>query len=342
MQLTISELSQQVSGSIIGNGDLLISSVGTIEEAVSGQVALLLDKNKKEAALSSQADVIIAAEDYINDKQNIIHVKNPRQVLPIILSLFEPIDTTVSSTIHETAVISKSAVIGSNVAIGPYCVIAENCEIGAGSILYPHVVVGSNTRIGTNARIYAGVSLYHHCIIGNNVIIHSGAVIGSDGFGYVPENKTWKKVVQIGRVVIEDDVEIGANTAIDRGAIGDTVIGWGTKIDNLVHVAHNIKIGKSCAIAGQVGFAGSTTLGDNVSVAGQAGFSGHIKIGNGCTILGKAGVTKDLAENQLVSGFPARDHREEIAFVSRLRRLPETVKIIKKILKDKGILDDTE
>lgn len=341
MQITLKELAAKLNGELVGDPAQRVETISTLEVAGPGQVAILLEKKKKSLALASVATALIVPMDFASDNQNLIKVPNPRAVLPLVVNLFAPEDK-LEYAIHPTAQIASSAVIASNVRIGPYCVIGENAVIGEGTLLYPHVVIGADVQIGTQCRLYPHVVIYHHCVLGNQVILHAGTVIGSDGFGYIPNGKAWIKVPQIGKVIIASDVEIGANCTIDRGAIGDTVIGEGTKIDNLVHFAHNTIVGKYCAITAQVGLAGSTTLGEHVQVAGQAGFSGHIQVGDDVLVMGRAGVSKDTAAGQIISGFPAQDHKTELTLQSKLRRLPAQVDKIFKLLKDKGVTNDID
>jgi UDP-3-O-[3-hydroxymyristoyl] glucosamine N-acyltransferase len=205
-------------------------------------------------------------------------------------------------------------------------VLGENVQIGAGTVVYPHTFIADHISIGKDCVIRDNVSLYACTQVGNKVVLHSGCRIGVDGYGFVPEGEKHVKIPQIGNVVIEDEVEIYANVCVSRATLGSTVIGSGTKIDNLSHVAHNCKIGKNCAIVSLVGFAGSVTLKDHVYVAGQAGFNGHITVGENTVVMAKSGVTKDAPANAMISGFPAQDHRKEIEFQAALRRLAKKAK----------------
>jgi UDP-3-O-[3-hydroxymyristoyl] glucosamine N-acyltransferase len=254
-----------------------------------------------------------------------IKVKNPRlamlKILKEFASVYEP-----PKGIHPSVVAGKDVQIGKGVSIQAFVTLGDHVSVGDNVILFPGVYIGNNCSIGEGSIIYPSVTLYPHSKVGKRVIIHSGAVIGSDGFGYVPKDEGYEKVPQIGSVVIEDDVEIGANATIDRGAIGATTVKKGTKIDNLVHIAHNCVIGEHCAIAGQAGFSGGVTLKDRVQVGGQSGFSGHITIGENSIIMGRSGVTKDIPPGSIVSGFPAQDHKKEMYLKALLRRLPELLK----------------
>lgn len=341
MTISVANLAQKVSGTVIGDDSITIDAINTLEKASQGQLAMLLDEKMSSVAASSDASVLIVHESFECNDKILIKVEKPRAVMPIVLEVFNPKVDTLKG-IHPTAVIDESADIGSDVAIGPYVVIAKDCVVGDNTVINSNVTIGQGAKVGSDCLLYSGVHVYHHCELGDRCIVHCGTVIGSDGFGYVPKDKAWIKVPQIGRVIIGNDVEIGSNASIDRGAIGDSIIGDGTKIDNLVHMAHNTVTGKSCAITAHVGFAGSTELGDNVQIAGHAAFAGHLKVGSNTVVLGKAGVTKDIPENSVVSGFPAIDHRKDMAIQVNMRKLPEMSKNLKQInrkLKEKGIVE---
>jgi UDP-3-O-[3-hydroxymyristoyl] glucosamine N-acyltransferase len=230
-----------------------------------------------------------------------------------ILSLFA-LKKALSTGIHKTAVVPKSCKIGKGASIGAYVVLEESVSIGDNTVIYPHAFIGEESRIGRDCVLHSHVSIYDHVRIGDRVIIHAGSVIGVDGYGYVFHEGRHIKIPQIGKVAIEDEVEIYSHVCISRATLGETVIGKGTKID------------KNCAVVSLVGFAGSVTLEDHVYVAGQAGFNGHIKIGENSVIMARAGVTKDIPPNSVVSGFPAQDHRKEIGFQASLRRLAKKSK----------------
>lgn len=306
----LSKLAKLVSGDISGNRLDKINGVSTIEDAKKGDLVFVLDEKHLARALASQASAIVLRKGLDPKKMPAILVSNPRLALAKILSLFAE-ECEIELGVHKTAVVHGSAMIGKNVRIGA------------------HVSIGPKAAIGDQTIIYPNSSIYARTIIGRNCIIHSGARIGVDGYGFVPVGGKFEKIPQIGRVVVGDDVEIYANTCISRGALGDTKIGRGTKIDSLSHVAHNCEIGENCAITSLVGFAGSVKLGNHVTVGGQAGFSGHQSVGDNTVILARSGVTKDIPENSVVSGFPAVDHRKEMEVQALLRRLPQLLKKLK-------------
>lgn len=305
--MKLAELAKLVAGQVVGDANTEIRGVAPINEAKSGDLVFVLDDRFLASGLSSQASALLASSKAEIKGKSAILVDKPRYAMTKLLPLFAP-KTKAFKGIDKTAVVPKSCKLGKGVTLGPYVVLGENVTIGSNTIIHPHVWIGDN------------------CIIGKNVTLHSGCRIGVDGYGYVQEKGKHVKLPQIGNVIIEDDVDLYANVCVSRATLGSTVIGSGTKIDNLTHVAHNCKIGKDCAIVSLVGFAGSVTLEDHVYVAGQAGFNGHITIGENSIVMAKSGVTKDVPPNSMVSGFPAQDHRQEIALQAALRRLAKKAK----------------
>ncbi|MBU0672760.1 MAG: UDP-3-O-(3-hydroxymyristoyl)glucosamine N-acyltransferase [Candidatus Margulisbacteria bacterium] len=300
--MKLSELAKAVSGQVVGDGEVEIKGVSPIEEAKGGDLVFVLDKKFLASALRSKASALLVSSQVVVSGKPALLADDPRGAMAKTLPFFAPKQARPKG-IHETAIVPSSCKIGKDVSIGAYVVLEENVSIGANTLIYPQVWIGAN------------------CQIGQRAILHSGCRVGVDGYGYVQEKGKHIKIPQIGNVIIGDDVEIYANVCVSRATLGSTIIGSGTKIDNLSHVAHNCKIGKDCAIVSLVGFAGSVTLGDHVFVAGQAGFNGHITIGENSVVMARTGVTKDVPANSLVSGFPAQDHRKEIEFQASLRRL---------------------
>lgn len=301
--MTLAELAALVEGEVRGDPQLKINGVATIEWARTGDLIFVLEKNNLTAALGSSASAVVLAKGQDPGNKPAILVKDPRLALARILKEFTPPLFNVEPGIHPSAVVDSSARIGQGVSIGALSYIGPKVEIGDNSIIHPQVT------------LYPGVKL------GKRVIIHSGTRIGVDGYGFAPAGKKHEKIPQIGSVIIGDDVEIYANTCVARGTLGDTVIGRGTKIDCLTHIAHNCVIGEDCAITALVVFAGSVTFGNHVTVGGQAGFNGHITIGENAVVLAKSGVTKDIPANSVVSGFPAIDHKKDLEQQAALKRL---------------------
>lgn len=301
--MKLSEIAKIVSGVLKEERPTEINGLSLFEKAKQGDLVFVLENKFLEAAEKSDSSALIVSLNYKGSKPAVL-VENPRLAMAQLLPLFSS-RPKVKPGINKSAVINKNAIIGKNVSVGPFVYIGENTEIGDNSIIYPNV------------------SIYDNVVIGKNVIVHSGSVLGVDGYGFIPTKEEAIKIPQIGKLIIEDDVEIYAGVCIARGVIGETRIGQGTKIDNLTHIAHNCKIGKHCLITAQVGFAGSVTLGDHVMVAGQSAFNGHITVGDNCVVLGKSGVTKSIPNNSVVSGFPAQEHKKELREQAKLRRLLE-------------------
>lgn len=281
--------------------------------------------------MSSPAGCVITGMDLAcgRNGKSVIRTADPLDAFAKVLEHFQGDECLPLEGIHATAVIEPGVALGDGVAIGANCYVGKDVTLGDGCVLFPNVYVGDGARIGEGTRIYPGAVVYGGCGIGNRVILHAGAVIGSDGFGYTCRGERYFKLAHAGTVEIGDDVEIGANSTIDRAKTGATVIGSGTKIDNLVHIAHNCKVGKNCVIIALVGIAGSVTIGDNVTFAGQSGVKDHVTIEDGCVVAARAGVVGNLAKGSMVSGFPARDHRLEKRAQAVRLHLPEIVQRLK-------------
>ena len=310
MKFTLKDIATAVDGKLIGDSNIIIEGVSEIQNGEKGTISFLGNQFYRKYIKSTLASAIIVSDvDYLNDKDGII-VKNPQLAIAKVLNMFFP-DNYLSKGIHPNAVIDSSAKIGKNVTvesgvvIGANAIIKENVFIGANSF------ISNDTIINMNSKIYQNVVIYHDIEIGKNSIIHSSAVIGSDGFGFVKDKNSHLKIPQTGKVIIGNQVEIGSNTVIDRATIGKTIIGNMTKIDNLVHIGHNVEIGSGCLITAQVGIAGSAKIGDGCIFGGQAGVVPHITLGPNSVIAAKSGVTKSLAGNQMYGGYPARPIREQ-------------------------------
>ncbi len=331
--MTINEINTIINGKIIGNADLNIKGIGDINSHKKDDIIVISNKTAlKKTQITSKA--IVIPETLLYDKpSNItaIIVYDPKIALVKLLKLFKlenNVYTTGKYSAHPTAEIEKSA------TIGDYCVIGENCSIGKNTTIYPNCSIGSNVIIGENCLIKYGVKIEENSQIGNNAIISSGAVIGGDGFGYYATENQIIKLEHIGKVLIENDVEIGSNTTIDKATISETVIGEGTKIDNLVQIAHNVKIGKRCRIAGLTAIAGSVIIGDDCLIAGQVGIKEHTKIASNTIIGGKSGVTKDIKKSgNYVLGFPAQTFSLESKEKASIKMLPKFFKKLRKLEK---------
>lgn len=328
MQKTIRELAEYVGGTVIGDDTTLISSFAGIEEAQEGQIAFLANPKYRAKLDQTKASAVIVAPDVQSPGRTLIQVANPYLAFAKLLTLFAkkyhpPVG------IHATCVTGESVQIGEHCAFGAHVVIGNHVTIGDRVILYPSVVVGDYASIGTDTIIYPNVSILQEVSIGQRVIIHSGTVIGSDGFGFAPVDGEYYKIPQTGIVIIEDDVEIGANVTIDRATMGATHIHNGVKIDNLVQIAHNVVVGEHSVIVSQVGISGSTKIGKHAILAGQVGVIGHIEIGDHVTVIAQSGVSKSIPAHATVAGSPAvEQHAWKKAQLS-LVRLPDALKTLR-------------
>jgi len=312
-----------------GSPDTDIAGVAGIEQAGAGQLTFVANPKYAAAARKTHAAAVIVAEDFPALATAMLRSKNPYLAFARAIALFHPA-STYAPGIHLTAVIHASATIGEGAHIGPYVVISEDVEIGKNAVLLAHVVIYRGVRIGHNFLAHAHAVVREHCRLGNNVLLQNGVVIGADGFGFAKDDLGhWHKIPQPMPVVIEDDVEIQANSCIDRASVGETRIARGTKIDNLVQVGHGSHIGKDSLLASQVGLAGSTEVGNNVILTGQVGVVGHCKIGDGAIVTPQSGVAGDVAAGAIVSGAPAIDHKLWLKVSALLSRLPEIARAIR-------------
>lgn len=312
--MILTDIASHIAGTLYGDGSLEINAINDLHSSSQGQLSFVLEKQYIQLAQCSEASAFITFK-YIDNLNNQIVIDSPKKALSDVIMLFKESITSAYVSKH-TATISQDAIISDSAFI------SEHCSIGDRTVISANVSIGYNCQIGSDVFIHPNVTLYDHTIIRDKVTIHAGSVIGSDGFGYYKDSDQWFKVPHIGYVQIDDNVEIGANTCIDRGCIGLTHIMSGCKIDNLVHIAHNTIIEPHVAVAAQVGFTGSTRIGDHVIIGGQAGIDAN-HIGSHAVIAGKAGVTKDVSENEMVSGFPAWSHKKELkkqAFIRHLMR----------------------
>ncbi|MEZ5358383.1 MAG: UDP-3-O-(3-hydroxymyristoyl)glucosamine N-acyltransferase [Candidatus Zixiibacteriota bacterium] len=331
--MTVKELAAQIGADFAGDGNTVIESAAPIESAGKGQISFLSNPAYKKFLGECKASALVLSPDISVDHCAVIVSKNPYLTFSQIIDILYPPEYDENWTIDASASISRSATVDAKVEIGPHVTIEDNVTIGAGTVLKAGVFIGKGSSIGSNCRIAPNVSIMHGCKIGNDVIIHAGTTIGSDGFGFAPTTpgQAYKKIRQVGWVEIHDNVEIGANVAIDRGAIGPTVIKSGVKIDNLVQIAHNVQIGENSIIVAQVGISGSTKLGRSVILAGQVGLVGHIEIGDGAMVGAQSGVNHSLDGGQAYFGYPARPMMESKRIEALIRKLPEFFKRLKEL-----------
>jgi UDP-3-O-[3-hydroxymyristoyl] glucosamine N-acyltransferase len=329
--IKLSELAQRIGATLDGS-DCEVSLICSIDDVRDGCVTFAerqYDFEKMQGEGLPAA--VIGGPKLQSGDISVLRCKNPRLAFARAVATFHP-EKAVSPGIHPSAVVDSSARIDDSANIGPLCVVGPGASIGAKTSLVASVYVGAGVQIGDHCEFHPGVRVYNGSKIGNHVILHSGVVVGSDGFGYVRgDDGRQEKVPQVGGIVIEDDVEIGANSTLDRGALGLSVVGSGTKIDNLVQVGHNVRLGRNVILCGQVGISGSVTIGDNTILAGQVGVADHTHIGKNCVLAGKAGVDSNVPDNSFYSGHPARPHRENMKSISNFHKLPALMEKLKQL-----------
>ncbi len=336
---TTAEIAQLLAGEVLGDANTQLTGLAAADLACPGDLTFAETDEYFAAAENSAATAIITGKNSTSEKKILIRVANPRIAFAKALAFFSP-EPKFSAGIHPNAVIAASAQVDPTAHIGPFCTVGEHAKIGAHCVLQSHNFVGDDAVLGDHVNLFPNVTLYSRTQLGKRVRIHSGTVIGSDGFGYVFDTGFHRKVPQIGNTIIGDDVEIGANVAIDRGALGSTIIGKGTKIDNQVHIAHNVEVGDHSILCGQVGIAGSAKLGNYVVLAGQVGIAGHLKIGNQVTVGSKSGVMHNIPDGQMWLGFPAQPDKQAKRIVIALQRLPDLLKKVAAWEKKLGVNEE--
>jgi UDP-3-O-[3-hydroxymyristoyl] glucosamine N-acyltransferase len=327
MEFNAETIAGFLKGEIEGDPEAKVTNVAKIEEGYPGALSFLANPKYEHYLYTTRSTIVLVNKGFVptgNVEATLIRVENAYEAFASLLRLVDQARPR-KKGIHPTAIIEKSALLGNDLYIGPYAYIGENCVIGDGSSIYPHVVIGDNTRLAKNCTLYAGVKIYHDCILGENCVVHAGTVIGSDGFGFAPQSESeFMKIPQLGNVVIEQNVEIGANSAIDRATMGSTVIRKGVKLDNLIQIGHNVEVGENTVLAGQSGIAGSTKVGKNCMFAGQVGVAGHLKVADGAIIGAKSGIAGDVKkENSVMLGYPAFEHKDFLRSSVIFRKLPD-------------------
>lgn len=335
MQITVAQLSELLQGSFTGEGSFELQGFAHAENAEPGDLTFADTEAFFLSAEASRASAILVDKPFVSETKTVIQVANTRTAVTRLLPLFFPPEAYAPG-IHPSAVVAASAVIDPSAHLGPNVVIGEKVRIGARTALLGGNQVGAGSAIGEDCVLHPSVILYPHSKLGNRVHLHAGTVIGADGFGYSFSQGRHQKVLQVGNVVIGNDVEIGANAAIDRGALGSTVVGDGTKVDNFVHLAHNVKIGKHCLLLGQVGVAGSTEVGDYTVIASQTGIAGHLKIGSQVTIGAKSGIMRDVPDQSKILGVPAVPDKQAKRQWLGIQKLPEILSRLREVEKRLG------
>lgn len=330
--LTVTAVAQRIDGKVIGDGGLVLKGFAPADRAQPGDLTFAESENYFARAEQSAASAVIVDRAGASSRKTLIVVPNARIAFAKVLPLFFP-EPALSPGVHPSAIVDPSAKVGPEVHIGPHCCVGPNVTIGARSVLQGGNHIGANCTLGEDVHLFPNVVLYAKTELGNRVRVHAGAVIGADGFGYVLDNGTHRKVPQIGNVILKDDVEIGANVTIDRGALGPTIVGQGTKIDNLVQIGHNVNIGEHCLLVSQVGVAGSSKLGNYVVLAGQVGIAGHLKIGSGVSVGAQSGVMHNIPDGEKWLGSPAQPDRQAKRVLISLHQLPDLTRKVAELEK---------
>jgi len=327
MEFTATTIAGFLKGEIEGNPDIKVNTIAKIEEGQSGALSFLANPKYEHYLYETKSSIVLVNKSFVPSASvgaTLIRVENAYEAFASLLRLVDEARPR-KMGIHSTAIIENTAKIGNEVFIGPYVYVGENCVISDGCSLYPHVYIGDNSKLGFNCTLNPGVTVYHDCILGEGCIIHAGSVIGSDGFGFAPQSDNeYMKIPQLGNVVLEDHVEIGANVTIDRATMGSTIIRKGVKLDNLIQIGHNVEVGENTVMAAQTGISGSTKIGKNCMFGGQVGLAGHLKISNGTKIGAQGGILGDVKEeNTAIIGSPAIEVKQFLRSSVIFRKLPE-------------------
>ena len=336
MEFSARQIAAFVQGEIVGNAEATVNTFAKIEEGKPGSITFLSNPKYEHYIYDTEASIVLVNRDFVPEKPikaTLIKVDNAYETLAKLMTLYEQ-SKTQSKGIASTAIIAESAQIGKNVYIGEYVVIDEGVVIGDNTQIYPHTYVGKNARIGEGSLIYSGVNIYHDCQIGNHVTLHSGVVIGADGFGFAPTPEGYNKIPQIGNVIIEDNVEIGANTCVDRATMGSTIVHKGVKLDNLIQIAHNDEIGANTVIAAQSGLAGSAKMGEWCVIAGQVGISGHLTIGNHVTLGPQSGIISSIPDGKTMMGTLPIEDKGWFKVQAIMKRLPDMYRELNALRKE--------
>lgn len=339
MEITVGQIAALVNGVVDGDSSTIINNYSKIEEGKEGCLTFLANPKYEHFIYETKASVVIVRKDFVPAKKlsvTLLRVDDPYSTIAQLLNMVGAMQQQ-RRGIENSVFVAEGVEIPSDAYIGAFTYISKGAKIGNNVKIYPQCYVGDNVTIGDNVILYPGVKIYHECKIGKNCILHSGVVVGGDGFGFAPENGAYKKIAQIGNVILEDDVEIGANTTIDRATMGSTIVKQGTKIDNLVQIAHNVEVGEHTVIAAQAGIAGSAKIGKHNSIGGQCGFAGHIVVGDNNQFGAQSGIPKSVGDNNILMGYPAVKHVDfarQVANVKNLNRTNAEISALKKEIEE--------
>lgn len=342
MDFSAQQIASFVQGEIVGDANVTVNTFAKIEEGKPGSITFLSNPKYEHFIYDTDASIVLVNRDFIPEKPikaTLIKVDNAYETLAKLMTLYEQ-SKTQNKGIASTAIIAKSAKIGKDVYIGAYVVIDDDVVIGDDTQIYPHTYVGKNASVGEGSLIYSGVNIYHDCQIGNHVTLHSGVVIGADGFGFAPTPEGYNKIPQIGNVIIEDNVEIGANTCVDRATMGSTIVHKGVKLDNLIQIAHNDEIGANTVMAAQAGVAGSAKVGEWCVIAGQVGITGHLTVGNHVILGPQSGIISSIKDGSRLIGSPPMEEKPFFKSQAVLRKLPDMYRELNALRKELDELKD--
>lgn len=338
MQFSANQIAALVNGTVEGDGNVTVSTIAKIEEGTPGAISFLANPKYTHYIYTTGSSIVLVNRDFIPEQPvsaTLIRVDDPYATVAHLLEMVSAMMNSHPQGVESPSFISEGVTVPEGAYIGSFAYVGKNVTLGKNVKIYPQVYIGANVEIGDDTVIYPGVKIYHDCRIGARCTLHAGVVIGADGFGFAPVDGHYNKIPQIGNVVLEDDVEIGANTTVDRATMGSTVIRRGVKLDNLIQIAHNCEIGHDTVMAAQAGVAGSTKIGANCMVGGQVGFAGHITVGDHVSIGAQSGIPRDIPAGKMMMGYPATDARDFARQASAIKNLPELYKRVNKLEKQK-------
>ncbi len=335
MEITVGQIAALVNGVVEGDANIKINNYSKIEEGKAGCLTFLANPKYEHFIYDTEASVVLVRKDFVAErpmKTTLIRVEDPYAAIAQLLNMVSGMQQQ-KKGVEQPVYVADGVEVPDDIYLGAFTYLANGSKIGKNVKIYPQCYIGDNVVVGDNAILYPGVKIYHDCVVGNNCILHSGVVVGGDGFGFAPENGTYKKIAQIGNVIIEDDVEIGANTTIDRATMGSTIVKKGVKLDNLIQIAHNVEVGEHTVVAAQAGIAGSAKIGSHNMIGGQCGFAGHITVGNNNQFGAQSGIPKSVGDNNILMGYPAVKHvdfAKQVAYVKNLGRMSAELQTLKR------------